>query len=428
MIVPPRPTLRPTPRRLRYVVTWVAALLHLAGCGLESQGEQSGGVEPAVHGFAVVNSDYQSVSVSLASFDGKVLSETFIASGSADTGLSAALGGDVVLPSEPPASGEVVLIDRTPTGVLTWVERSTGKVRAQLNVGTGFAANPHDYVELTPTKAFVPRFGWNLASGEEPFDRGNDVLVIDPSVPAIVSSIDLMPALADEPDGFFPCADRAILVGAKLYVLAVGFNTDFSDGVESRLVTIDPTRDEIQGVFVIEGMHSCSALDRSPTGETLVVACNGAFGQSHDSGYPDSGLVLIDLSDEPHELGRFPAARLGGEMLSAVAFVDETSVLFTTYGRYANDLTRMAAPDTARLLDLTTGKLVGEPLVRSNYEPFTLGAVGCAPAERTCVLADAETDGGVLHYFRLGDAAMEHDVPIRLDRTLGLPPRYVTRF
>ena len=84
------------------VVTWAStalcvwaplALCSLSlACGVESEPASSGGIDADVEGFAVVNSDYQSVSISLTNLDGEVLSEHFIASGSADTGLSAALG------------------------------------------------------------------------------------------------------------------------------------------------------------------------------------------------------------------------------------------------------------------------------------------------------------------------------------------------
>ncbi|HEU5075453.1 MAG TPA: hypothetical protein VFU02_14780, partial [Polyangiaceae bacterium] len=270
-------------------------------CGVDSDRDSSGGIAEEARGFAVVNSDYQSVSVSLTGLDGEVLSERFIASGSADTGLSAALGGDVVLPTMPSNSAELVLIDRTPAGVLTWVDRTSARVRAQLNVATGFAANPHDYVPVSDTKAYVTRFAWNLASGDQEFDEGNDVLVIDPSVPEIVDRIDLMPVLDGEPAGFYPSADRALLANDRLFVLAVGFNVDFTHRADSRLVMIDPAHDRIEDVLVFEGLSSCSSLDVAPAGSTLAIACHGAFGRDAEEGHPDSAIVLVDVAGSPKE-------------------------------------------------------------------------------------------------------------------------------
>lgn len=403
-------------------------LVCCCACGVESESGSSGGIDAETQGLAVVNSDYQSVSISLVSLEGDVLSERFIASGSADTGLSAALGGDVVLPTMPIASPEIVLIDRTPSGVLTWVDRGSAKVRAQLSVATGFAANPHDYVPVSDTKAYVTRFAWNLASGEHVFDEGNDVLVIDPSVPEIVDRIDLMPVLEGEPAGFYPSADRALMAGGQLFVLAVGFNVDFTDRLHSRLIRIDPARDRIEDVLVFDGLSSCSSLDLAPDGVTLAVACHGAFGKDPDEGHPDSGIVLVNVAGSPHETARFPAADLGGEMISGLAFVDERTLLFTTFGRYDDDLEQMAVPDTARLLDTADGALLGDPLQQSKSVPFTLGDVSCIPEIRTCILCDAETEGGVLHHFGVVDGEPSERVRIRTDGALGLPPRALGRF
>lgn len=399
-----------------------------AACGVESDPASSGGIDEDVRGFAVVNSDYQSASVSLTNLEGEVLSERFIGSGSADTGLSAALGGDVVLPTTPSTSADLVVIDRTPSGVLTWIDRTSAKVRAQLNVATGFAANPHDYVAISDTKAYVTRFAWNLASGKQEFDEGNDVLVIDPSVPEIVDRIDLMPVLEGEPAGFYPSADRALVAGDQLFVLAVGFNVDFTDRLPSRLVTIDTKGDRIADVLVFDGLNSCSSLELAPDGVTLAIACHGAFGNESEEAPPDSGIVLVDITGAPKETARFLAKDLGGAMIAGLAFVDDRTLLFTTFGRYDDDLEHMAVPDTARLLDTHEGALIGKPLQRSKAVPFTLGDVSCVPETRTCVLCDAETDGGVLHLFRLADAEIEERVRIHTDGALGLPPRSLGRF
>jgi len=83
-----------------------------------------------------------------------------------------------VLPATRPASGEVVLIDRFGTNVLTWVDAASGDVRAQLSVGTGYESNPQDYLEIDERYALVSRYGQNQNAGRQPFDRGGDVLVI----------------------------------------------------------------------------------------------------------------------------------------------------------------------------------------------------------------------------------------------------------
>jgi hypothetical protein len=375
-------------------------------------------------GFIVLNTDYQSTSVSLVGVDGEVLSPTFIGSASADTGLSTALSGDVVPPTAKPTGDEVVLIDRKPA-VLTWVNLETTAVRAQLNVGTGFDANPQDYVAVGSDKAYVTRFDQNGNSGREDFDTGSDVLVLDPSLPAIVGRIDLAPALAGQDASYLPRAARALLAGGRVRLLAQAGNATF-EFLDTRLVTIDPETDGISQVLVLEGLKSCANLALSPDGSELAVVCNGAFGQDPALGFPDAGIVVLDVADELTERRRFTAAELGGEQISALAYASVTSLVFTTYGRYSDDASRLVAPDTLRRLDLASGALDAEPLVQTSVTAFSLGDVRCAPRAGRCILADAETEGGVLHVFEVSEAGRLLETgSVPPNPALGLPPRYL---
>ena len=115
-------------------VTVVCALA-LSACDVEPIASGSGGVD-ADHGLVALLGDYTSVQVALLGPDGQVLSASFLSSGSAPTsGLAFAFSGDTVLPSSPSPSGEVVLIDRFGTNVLSWANPRTAEVRTQLVVG-----------------------------------------------------------------------------------------------------------------------------------------------------------------------------------------------------------------------------------------------------------------------------------------------------
>src|SRR5262245_18428241 len=114
-------------------------------------------------------------------------------------------------------------------------------------------------------------------SGVAPFDAGNDVLIVDPTRASVVDRIDLTPAFADAPAGFYPRADRALLAGGRLRVLAVGLDADFTTHVDSRLVSIDPTTIAIEDVLVLEGMNGCGSAVASPDGRELAIACGGAY-------------------------------------------------------------------------------------------------------------------------------------------------------
>src|SRR6202142_3349207 len=91
----------------------------------------------------VASSDFVSTNISVLSPSGALLSETILSSGSATPGLTAALSGDVIFPLAR-TPGEIVLIDQFPNAVLTWVDPSSAKGLRQMNVGTGFSANPHE--------------------------------------------------------------------------------------------------------------------------------------------------------------------------------------------------------------------------------------------------------------------------------------------
>lgn len=419
-------------------VLWT--LSFVVACGVESNEEPSGGVdlggeggeggeggqgssEEQTRGFAVLGSDYASTNVSLLSSDGEVQSASFISSGSKSPGLSAALGGDVVLPSMAVPGDELVLIDRFPASVLTWVDLRTAEVRAQLSVATGFAANPQDYVPYSETKAYVPRYEPNLASGEEEFDEGNDVLIVDPSTPAIIGRIDLAPAFDELPEGFYPRGSRALLASGKLRVLAVGLNADYTDRLASRLITIDPETDAIEDVLVFDGMHSCGSAVLSPDGKELAVPCAGAFGQDPLDGFPDSGVVIVDVSGAPREVLRYTSDELGIDQVNEVAWIGDDHVVVLTSGRFGPDQVEAEANDQARTMNVRDGSL-SDPWLSSG--PFTLGDVACSLTKSKCLLADAGTDGGVVHTLSIrapGEITITGE--LKPETASGLPPRGV---
>lgn len=422
-------SLRFVPLQLSLSLSLCAALAcNVAGDDVTTTGVQLPN-EPAPEdseprGLLVLETDYSSTSVSLVDPSGALLSPVFIGSGSADTGLSTALSGDVVPPSGALAGDEVVLIDRD-AAVLTWVNLETAAVRAQLNVGTGFAANPQDYVPVSDDKAYVTRFEHNGSSGLEDFDQGSDVLIIDPSAPSVVGRIDLAPALEGEGSGHLPRATRALAAGGRVLLLAQAGNALF-EFLDTRLVVIDPETDAIDQVLVLEGLKSCANLALSPDGDELAIACNGAFGQDPEQGFPDAGIVLVSLGHEVAEQARFLAAELGGEQVSALAYASATSLLFTTYGRYSADASELLAPDTLRRLDLERGAIDDEPLVATRTSAFSLGDVRCTPLAGTCVLSDAESEGGVLRRFEVAsDGSVSELGQIATNPELGLPPRYL---
>src|SRR5690348_9669579 len=109
--------------------------------GCSTQPSSSGGVDLELkrgpdgrscgHGLAIVQTDYVSTNVALFDLDGDLKSASFIHSGSSQGELNAALSGDVVFPSAG-GDNELVLIDRYPASVISFVDTRSAKVRGQL--------------------------------------------------------------------------------------------------------------------------------------------------------------------------------------------------------------------------------------------------------------------------------------------------------
>jgi len=407
------------------------ALAGAGGWGSQAVDEAGAGgasrAEPAcAHGFAVVSSDYQSSNVSLLDPTGEVLSASFISSGSTTAGLSASLSGDVVLPTRSTRAGRLALIDRSPASVLTWVDLRSGEVEAQLSVATGFDSNPHDYVELSPSKAYVLRFDENLASGREPFDGGNDVLVVDPTAPAITGRIDLAPAMAGVASRFVAHPDRAARVRDRVVVVLGVYRTDLLETAPSRLVVIDPLADAIVQTVVLDGYHACSSLAVSPDEDELAVACAGEWGGDDRPDIDTSGLVRLRVADQLEIVHRHRAIDFGqGPIAFGLDYASRRYLLLTTYGQF-DGRGEPAADDTLIELDLETNESRG--VLRSAGKPFTLGDVRCDSTCGVCVVTDAERQGGVVHRLTVEHGGVSEPTAIRVDDEIGLPPRCLAEF
>lgn len=398
---------------------WALALgLALAGCNAPAP--PAAQATDAQQGLVVVDTDYQSSNVELLGADGGVRSPSLISSGSGTTGLSAPLSGDVILPG-PAEHGHVVLIDRG-SAVLSWVDPATARVTAQLSVATGFYSNPQDYVQVAPDHAYVPRFEGNAHAGRQRFDAGNDVLVIDPAVPRIVSRIDLMPAMKGEDPKYLPRANRAVVAGGQLYVLLSGYTADFSDSAPSRVARIDTRTDRIDGVLVLKDLHGCAAMALSPSGDTLAVSCSGMFEHSSNSTIAGSGVVLVRLGSQMSLGAHFRAADLGhGPLAFGVAWAGSHTLLVSSFGRFA-DASGPAQQDSLMTLDTRTGA----HRVLLHTSAFALGEVRCIP-DKVCFAADA--GGGVVDRFDVDAGGQPGSArTFHTGSGLGLPPRYLGWF
>jgi hypothetical protein len=370
-------------------------------------------------GYAISSSDYTSTNVSAISSQGAVLAESVISSGSAPPGLTTALSGDVIFPSSAPGSGKLVLIDRYPNSVLTWVEPATGSVSRQLPVGTGFAANPHDYLELGPNKAYVSRYESNAMSGRESFDAGGDLLIIDPEAAAISGRVDL--SLEDDGD-FLPRADHLLLVEPQVWVSLHRFDADFRGAGDARLVGVDTTSDTRAWTVDLPGVASCGGMARSPSGKVVALACSGVTSDLDPEHNPAptlrSGIVLLDASVEPPVVrAQFDAAaQLAAPIGSSIAFASETLLVGVALG----DLT-VDRSDVAFTIDTSVGTA---EVLHDAGGAFSLGDLRCAPGcSDLCFLADAQDSA--LRVWKATGNALTAQPSITVDTSIGLPPRAI---
>lgn len=363
----------------------------------------------------VALSDYQSTNVALTALDGTTLLSSCVSSASAKPNLSLALSGDVALPSEAPDSREIVLIDRFGTNVITWLDPASGKVRAQLAVGTGFEANAQDYLEIGGDLALVSRFGQNPAPGMQPFDRGGDLLLIDIRTPAIVDSV----ALAEELPSLSPSPSALTRVGEQVVVGLNRISADFSQMGDARFVAISNQTRQPSWTLDLQGLKNCGKLTLAPSGTLAAVSCTGQYDATSFT-YPAAGsdLVLLDVTQQPpREVRRLQLGqKLGVALQPTLTFASERLLLVTTYGDATAPGDRLIAVDLQT--DTTT-------TLAQATQSYVFGAIHCSPGcANQCFLTDAERNG--LRRYRIDDEISLSELesaPVEVE--LGLPPRQI---
>ncbi len=406
----------------------IAVATLLLGCNVTAA-STTGGVDlPArgdcPRGVAVVSSDFQSSELALLGPSGNVKSAAFMSSAStAASNLAAPLSGDVSVAPARSRPGELVIIDRFGTDVLTFVDTRTSVVRAQLPIGTGFEANPQDYLELGEHLALVPRLGENTSPGRQPFDAGSDLLVVDPSVPGIIDSWPL-----PRKDGYWPNPVAVTPLGADVLVTLQHARANYSGMADGELVALAISDGHLRYRLPLSGLKNCGRAELSPSGDLLAVACQAFVDRKGAVAAPEtSGLVLLNARFEPPvEVARFAGLDLTGDpMQSSIEFVSERVVLFKTQ-------TALGADRDNQLfsLDLETGQasLLATAAREASGLGFGIafGGMSCrAGCGDPCFVADLSR-GKLLRFRAHGDRLMPDDDV--LIGGAGLPPAGLTPF
>jgi hypothetical protein len=366
--------------------------------------DPSGG--PCPTGLVVSSSDYTATNISILSPTGSTLSEILVSTASTTTGLSTPLSGDVILPLEAPSSGRVVLLDRFPNSVLTWVDPATASVLGQLKIGTGFASNPQDYLEVSQDKAYVTRYEANGNPGQEPNDGGSDVLVIDAKGFAIEGRLDL----STPADGIFsPHPSHLLRMGTEAWVVLHRYTADFSDAADARVLGLAVADDQIAWSLDLSGVANCGGLARSPSGHVVALSCSGLA-------HSRSAVVLLDATAHPpRELMRFDVApALNAPPASPLAFASETLLFGVALGDK-----QAGKNDLVYTLDTSTAKT---EIVFDGGDAFVLGDVRCGSGcTDLCFVADAHAVG--LRAWKVEGSALTMQPFALVDPSLGLAPR-----
>jgi hypothetical protein len=409
----------------------LGSALVLAACGAQRVSPDTQGVSvqpgPCGRGLVVVESDYQSSNVSLLDFNGAVLSASLASSSTEGSGFGVALSGDVVPASSAQLGPNLALIDRYPAGVLRFIQLSTARVAAELAVDTGFRANPQDYLALDAHKGYVTRYESNASPGRQAWDGGGDVLIVDPTSPAITGRIDLAEAMADEAPEFSPHPGRLIRAAGRVFALLASYANDYSIGTSSRLVELDPSMDRVVSTLVFDGLRGCDAVALSPDESELAVACTGDDLAAAVPKIDHSGLALVDLSATPVLSKSFPAHTWGADPVGfSLDYVSSGRLLFGTLGHF-DESGAVGAPDTLWLLDTRSEQ--SDVVTHSERTPFTLGTVRCAESCGACFAADAERLGGSVLRFAIDENdTLSAPTAIVAEARVGLPPRYLSVF
>ncbi len=415
---------------------WIVAAVvtGLAGCNVPAPPRSTGGVmfsglegESGDAGAAgatcdravvIVTSDYQSTNIVVSSLDGITLSGSFVSTGATKPGLALALSGDVDVPVVAPPSKRVLLIDRYGTNVLTWMDLATASALAQLAVGTGFESNPHDYVEVDATRAFVSRFGTNPSPGQQAFDQGGDLLIVDTKAPAVTGRI----AMPEENPALNPCPDGMTVLGGpggEVVVTLGRWSADFTAVGDGRFVGVSPETDTVDWTVDVTGLSSCGRVAVSPSGELAAIACSSMENMTTNQfDLSASDIVVYDATvTPPRELRRLGvAAALGAAVQPEITFATDDAILALTYGGGATP------GDTVLAVSATTGNVTS---LGQSAAPFVLGGMHCSPGcGGVCMVSDAErnrlrrwqvADDGT--FTALADAVV--------DTVVGLPPRTI---
>ena len=413
--------------------------LALAGCGSGGEGrcpDADLGAAPEEAAFAVVASDYLSTAVALLDDRGRLLEEAWVDSGTVAPGLSMALSGDVVLPTEPPPPGRLVLLDRYGTDVVDHFDLATGRMLGQWPTsvapagGAAWRPNPHDVVRLPDAggapRWVVSRFEPNLDPDAPGLDRGDDLLVLDAAGRAL-ARWSLRDARLELPDGtrIHARPSRMVRRGEAGQWLVVGLarlSADFRRSGPGAVAVLDVATGRVVQVCEMPGLSNCGEVAAEPSDpRVFYVACRGRAFVAYEARVAEAGVARVRLgptSGGCEEVApRWPAEDGIGAPSSGLVPLGDGTLLAVAEGE-----TAAGVPDRLLWLGVDGARRV----VHEAEGAFVLGQGVASEGGRLALVPSAEA--GVLRLGRDGPGAPPRLLGTSTTGTCrGLPPRQVGR-
>ena len=380
--------------------------------GSSSSGTGSG--LTATSALAILSSDYKSSSLALYDPASKKLVD--------DCVTPATLSKDTALTTGP-QGGEVIVLDRE-RSLVDFVIPSICRLRAQLSVSTGgFKSNPHDVVHVSSSKAYVVRYEKNAAPTPAPddFDDGDDLLIIDPSVPMVTGRIDMSSHASTVAGAALQARpDHAVLLGGLVYVTLNNLAADFSAAGPGRVVVVDPATDSVTDTIDLPDQTGCSGIVADEAAMKLYVSCGGEFSDVDQTAA--SALVEIDVSGAKPALGKIVTGKsLGAQPVSYLpAALFGGNAFAATAGALDFNTGAQTAPDTLYSIALDTG--AGTKIVDGGA--FNLGRPAVDPTSKTLFLPDGDPVTPRVRVFDVSGVAAPL-TPFEPNPTEHLPPREV---
>ncbi len=390
------------------VIAVVAAMVCVTACAddtTDGGGDGGGGqAGTATTRLVAIGTDYAASAVSSVDLaTSAALASTFLHSGTAVATISTALSGDVVASSNPTPDGRLLLIDRA-NAVLTWVRDL--EVEAQMNVGTGFYANPQDALQTDASHMYVVRGQSNPAATADAgdLDEGDDLLVVDPAAGAAVSRIDLHAHATLAGANAF--GGRLGWDGQRVWVPLGSVAPDFMSMGKGRLVAVDVAAGAVVATVDLPQSKNCTEAVWLAASNQVAVVCSGSFQETVGIQADFSNIVIIDAAAEPPTAAlavKAAATGTGRPFGAHLGLIDAASGLVATTGDFGS-----GAPDLIWRVDLTAGAV---HLAAAAGGAFAIGGLFADRARQRIWVAETGHAAGDLRVFDLSGAATPTELP-----------------